>query len=225
MLKSTRVILVDDHTLVRAGVRALLQKIPDIETVAEADDGRQALEKVRDHAPDVVLMDVAMPGLNGLDATLRITKEFPHVRVIMLSMYTNEEYVHQALRAGASGYLLKDAGTTELEVAIQAVVRGDTYLSPAVSRQVVEDYLERVKGGTMPKEEIPRPFERLTPRQREVLQLIAEGHSTKEIARILQLGVKTVDTHRTQLMERLDIHDIASLVRYAIRTGMVTPDK
>ena len=225
MPKSIRVILVDDHTLVRAGVRSLLDEIPDIDTVAEAEDGREALRAVRNSSPDIVLMDVAMPGLNGLDATLRITKEFPHVKVIMLSMYTNEEYVHQALRAGASGYLLKDSGTAELEVAIKAVASGKNYLSPTVSKQVVDNYLQRMKPGTNPIEDLQKPFDRLTPRQREVLQLIAEGHSTKEIAKILQLGIKTVDTHRSQLMDRLDIHEIAGLVRYAIRHGMVNPDK
>jgi len=162
-------------------------------------------------------MDIGMAGLNGLDATARITKDFPAVRVIILSMHTNEEYVLQALRAGAVGYLLKESGTAELELAVWAVARGETYLSPAVSKYVIADYVRRVGGE-------PNSLARLTPRQREVLQLIAEGHTTQEIAHTLKISVKTVETHRSQLMERLQIHDIAGLVRYAIRVGLVLPN-
>jgi DNA-binding NarL/FixJ family response regulator len=163
-------------------------------------------------------MDIKMSGLNGLEATARIVRDLPGVRVVILSMYANEEYVIQALRAGASGYLLKDAGTAELEVAVRAAARGETYLSPAISRRMIQDYLEVVggEGGAL---------EQLTPRQREVLQLVAEGNSVKEIAQILHVSVKTVETHRAQLMERLDIHDVAGLVRYAIRVGLVAPDE
>ncbi len=225
-MKPTRVLLVEDHTLVRAGIRALLQNLAGIEVVAEASDGREALRLIKTYQPDVVLMDIAMAGLNGLEATARVTKEFPPVRVIILSMHSNEEYVAQALRAGAAGYLLKDAVAAELELAVTAVARGETYLSPAVSKHVIADYLRRVGdrkasggGGATPASEL------LTPRQREILQLIAEGRSTKEIASTLHLSVKTVETHRTQLMARLDIHDVAGLVRYAIRIGLVTPDK
>jgi DNA-binding NarL/FixJ family response regulator len=225
-MKPTRVLLAEDHTLVRAGIRALLQNLTGIQVVAEASDGREALRLIKTYQPDVVLMDIAMAGLNGLEATARVTKEFPTVRVIMLSMHSNEEYVAQALRAGAAGYLLKDAVAAELELAVTAVARGETYLSPAVSKHVIADYLRRTGdreasggGGATPASEL------LTPRQREILQLIAEGRSTKEIASILHLSVKTVETHRTQLMARLDIHDVAGLVRYAIRIGLVTPDK
>ena len=225
-MKPTRVLLAEDHTLVRAGIRALLQNLAGIEVVAEASDGREALRLIKTYQPDVVLMDIAMAGLNGLEATARVTKEFPTVRVIILSMHSNEEYVAQALRAGAAGYLLKDAVAAELELAVTAVARGETYLSPVVSKHVIADYLRRVGereasggGGATPASEL------LTPRQREILQLIAEGRSTKEIASTLHLSVKTIETHRTQLMARLDIHDVAGLVRYAIRIGLVTPDK
>jgi DNA-binding NarL/FixJ family response regulator len=225
-MKPTRVLLAEDHTLVRAGIRALLQNLTGIQVVAEASDGREALRLIKTYQPDVVLMDIAMAGLNGLEATARVTKEFPTVRVIMLSMHSNEEYVAQALRAGAAGYLLKDAVAAELELAVTAVARGKTYLSPAVSQHVIADYLRRAGGGaTGGGGEAPSTSALLTPRQRETLQLIAEGHSTKEIASILHLSVKTVETHRTQLMARLDVHDVAGLVRYAIRIGLVTPDK
>jgi DNA-binding NarL/FixJ family response regulator len=213
-----RVVLVEDHALVRAGIRSLLEKLADLEVVAEAGDGRTALNLIAQHQPDVVLMDIKMAGLNGLEATARIVRDLPGVRVVILSMYANEEYVIQALRAGASGYLLKDAGTAELEVAVRAAAQGETYLSPAISRRMIQDYLQVVggEGGAL---------EQLTPRQREVLQLVAEGHSVKEIARVLHVSVKTVETHRAQLMERLDIHDVAGLVRYAIRVGLVASDE
>jgi len=202
---------------VRAGFRALLQNLPGIQVVAEASDGREALRLIAEHRPDVVLMDIAMSGLNGLEATARVTQEHPGVRVVILSVHTSEEYVLQALRVGAAGYLIKDAALTELDLAIRAVARGETYLSPAVSKYVITDYLRRTTSSA-------GPLEQLTPRQREILQLIAEGHTTQQIAHILGLSVKTVETHRSQLMDRLDIHDIAGLVRYAIRVGLVTAE-
>lgn len=212
-----RVLLADNHTLVRAGLRALLHSLDGIEVVAEANDGREALRLIEIHRPDVVLMDVAMPEMNGLEATTRIVKEFPNVRVIILSMHANEEYVLQSLRTGAVGYVLKDSGVSELELALKAISRGETYLSPAVSKHVVADYVRRVGGES-------NPLEQLTPRQREILQMLAEGRSMKEIAQLLYISIKTVETHRAQLMERLNIHDVAGLVRYAIRVGLVTPD-
>ena len=218
MMKPIRVLLADDHALVRAGIRSLLQTFQDIEVVAETGDGQEALTLIEQHRPDVVLMDIAMPGMNGLEVAARVAKDLPGVRVIILSMHNNEEYVLQALRAGSKGYLLKDAATAELEVAIKAAVRGETYLSPVVSKHVIGDYVRRVGGEAS-------SLEQLTPRQREVLQLIAEGRTTKEIAQILNISVKTVETHRAQLMERLDIHDVAGLVRYAIRVGVVSPDR
>ncbi|MBI3802080.1 MAG: response regulator transcription factor [Deltaproteobacteria bacterium] len=225
-MKPTRVLLAEDHALVRAGIRALLHNLPGIQVVAEASDGREALRLINTHQPDLVLMDIAMAGLNGLEATARVTKEFPTVRVIILSMHSTEEYVAQALRAGAAGYLLKDAAATELELAVTAVARGETYLSPAVSKHVIANYLRRAGGEeTSGDEKTASSAVLLTPRQREILQLIAEGHSTKEIAATLHLSVKTVETHRMQLMGRLDVHDVAGLVRYAIRIGLVLPDR
>jgi DNA-binding NarL/FixJ family response regulator len=213
-MRSHRVLIVDNHAMVRAGFRALLQTLENIEVVGEAGDGREALRLVALHQPNIVLMDIAMPEMNGLEATACIKKEFPDVRVIILSMHANEEYVYQALRAGAMGYLLKDGGTSELELAIRAIAHGETYLSPTVSKHVITDYMRRVSTES-------NPMEQLTPRQREILKLVAEGKSTKEIAELLYISVKTVETHRMQLMDRLDIHDIAGLVRYAIRTGIV----
>ena len=212
-----RVLLVDDHTLVRRGLRALLQRLPGIQVVAEASDGEEALQLIPVHQPDVVLMDLAMPGLDGLAATARVAQEFPSVRVIIVSMHTVAEYVWQALHAGASGYILKDASVTELERAIHAVMRGEPALSAAATRGAVA---YAVKHGT-PQETGPTP---LTPRQREVLQLIAAGNTTKEIAQQLNRSIKTVETHRMQVMKRLNIHDIAGLVRYAICMGLISTD-
>lgn len=224
-MNSIRVIIADDHNLVRAGFRVLLESLPGIDVVAEASDGLAALRLIENLQPHVVLMDIAMSGLNGLEATRRITRQHPYVRVIILSMHASEEYVLQALRAGASGYLLKDAGTAELEIAIKAVARGETYLSPPVSKHVISDYVRRVEAEPVPDEEEGGALQdRLTLRQREILQLIAEGNTTQEIANRLNISVKTVETHRMQLMERLDIHDIAGLVRYAIRTGLISLD-
>ncbi len=217
-MKSIRVLLADDHTLVRAGIRSLVQALPGIQVVAETGDGREALSLIEAHQPDVALLDIAMPGLNGLEVAAQVADNFPFVRVMILSMHATEEYVLRALRAGAAGYLLKDADTAELELAINAVTRGETYLSPAVSKHVTE-YVRRVG------EDAHSTLDRLTPRQREVLQLVAEGHTTQEIARMMNVSSKTVETHRTQLMERLDIHDIAGLVRYAVREGLVVLDK
>jgi len=217
-MKTLRVLLADDHTLVRAGLRSLLQQMENVEVVAEAEDGRQVLAAVAEHRPDVVLMDISMSGMNGLEATLQLKRDRPEVRVIILSMHATEEYVLQALRAGASGYLLKDSAPLELALALQAVARGESYLSPPVSRQVVESYVQRTGREA-------QPLAALTPRQREILQLIAEGNSTKEIASRLALSVKTVETHRSQLMERLGIRGVAGLVRYAIRHGLVSAHK
>ena len=216
-MKTIRILIADDHALVRAGFRSLLEKLDGCEVVADVGDGREALRLLEQLQPDVVLMDVKMPGLNGLEATARISRDYPNVRVVILSMYTNEEYVIQALRAGAVGYLLKDAPIPELHLAIQAAVRGEMYLSPAISKRVLMDYVQLVGGGG-------GMLDALTGRQREVLQLIAEGHTIKEVAQILQISVKTAEAHRTQLMERLDIHDVTGLVRFAIRVGLVTPE-
>jgi DNA-binding NarL/FixJ family response regulator len=212
-----RVLLADDHTLVRAGIRALLAQIPDVEVVGEAGDGREALAMLHEQSADVLLIDIAMSGMNGLDAAALAKKQCPDIKVIILSMHANEEYVMQALRAGATGYLLKDAASVELDLALKAAAAGQTYLSPAISRQVIDNYMSRVAGDI-----VSSP---LTPRQRQILQLIAEGKCTKEIAFSLAISVKTVETHRVQLMERLDIHDIPGLVKYAMRTGLIPAER
>jgi DNA-binding NarL/FixJ family response regulator len=213
----TRVLLADDHDLVRAGIRSLLEKMPEIEVIAETGNGREAIELTKNLLPDVILMDIAIPGLNGLEALARLSKELPAVKVIILSMYANEEYVLQALRAGACGYLLKDVAVSELELALRAVTRGETHLSSRISRQVIGNYLERLGNESSWREE-------LTPRQREIIQLIAEGNSTKDIAFLLKVSVKTVEAHRAQVMARLSIHDVVGLVRYAMRAGLVPPE-
>lgn len=215
-MSSIKIVLADDHAVVRAGICSMLESLDGIEVVGQATNGREALELVGQHRPNVLLCDISMPGMNGLETTTRVVKEFPNVRVIILSMHTSEEYVWHALRAGATGYLLKDADTSELDVAIKSVAQGSTYLTPSVSKQVVETYMQRL--GTA-----AQVGDVLTPRQREILQLIAEGKALKEIARLLNLSVKTVETHRTLLMNRLDIHDTPGLVRYAMRRGMVPP--
>lgn len=212
-----RLVIADNHALVRAGFRLLVEDIDGVEVVGEAENGREALHLAATLQPQIMLMDIAMPEMNGLEATARIAREFPQVRVLILSMHANEEYVYQALRSGASGYLLKDSGTQELEMGVRTIARGETYLCPAVSKFVVSDYLRRLS-------QDQSPLDQLTPRQREILQLIAEGKSTKTIAEMLYISTKTVETHRTQLMDRLDIHDIAGLVRYAIRMGLVVLD-
>ena len=209
-----RVLLVDDHALVRAGIRSLLKGMPGIEVVAEASNGREAIELAAVHQPQVVLMDIMMSEMNGLDATARLTAKQPHARVIILSMNATEEYVLQAMQAGACGYLLKDVPTAELQQAIHAVARGDMFLTPAISKHVIAGVKQRNPSETSSPD-------RLSLRQREVLQLIAEGHSTKEIALKLGIGVKTAETHRSQLMRALGIFEVAGLVRYAIRQGIV----
>jgi DNA-binding NarL/FixJ family response regulator len=217
-VNAIRVVLADDHALVRAGIRALLEKLPGIEVVGEADNGREALELIKKSAPNLILLDISMRELGGLEVLPRIVKDFPAVKVLVLSGHANEEYVLRALRSGAAGYMLKDAATAELQLAIDSVTQDKTYLSPSISRTVIDSYLERV-GGPL------SPLEQLTPRQREILQLIAEGKNTKEIAHTLGISVKTVEAHRLQLMARLDIHDVPGLVRYAVRSGLVSSEK
>lgn len=215
-MSQLRILLVEDHALVRAGMKALMQKIEGIEVAADMGDGLEAVKYVQTDTPDLVLMDIAMPGLNGLDATARVVKESPTTRVILLSMHANEEYLRQALQVGASGYLLKGAELAELELALKTVARGERYLTPAVAKYAIEAYREKSEGPA-------GPLAKLSMRQREILQLIAEGQTTKEIAHRLNLSVKTVETHRSQLMERLDIHDVPGLVRFAMRVGLIQP--
>ena len=214
-----RILVVDDHTLVREGLATLLDSENDIEVVGQCGTGREAINLTKKLNPDVVLLDFKLPDMDGLEITEQIAGSETNARVLILTMYANEEYVLRALRAGAAGYLLKDAGPVELELAINAATHNKTYLSPAISKHVAE-YVRQESGET-----VSSPLERLTPRQREILQLIAEGRTTPEIAQLLEVSVKTVDTHRTQLMDRLDIHDIAGLVRYAIRVGLITAEE
>jgi DNA-binding NarL/FixJ family response regulator len=212
-----RILIADDHTLLRAGIRALLEEIPEVEVVAEAANGGEALAAVEAHRPDVVLTDIAMPVMNGLELAGRLSQEFPGVKTIILSMHSDPEHACLAMQAGAVGYLLKASGTAELKMAIEAVARGESYLSPAVSSHVIADYVRRAAGD-------PQPQEPLTPRQSEILRMIAVGQTTKAIAGALKISVKTVETHRAQLMERLAIYDVPGLVRYAIRRGLAKLD-
>ena len=213
-MNKIRVILADDHAVVRAGIRSMIENLAEIEIVGQASNGREALQLVEKIQPDVLVTDISMPEMNGFEATLQVTKAFPKVRVLILSMHTSEEYVFQALRSGATGYLLKDAEVQEVEVAIRAVAGGATYVTPSVSKQVVEAYMQRL-GSEVTMIDV------LTARQREILQLIAEGNALKVIARKLGLSVKTVETHRVRLMDRLRIFDVPGLVRYAIRNGII----
>lgn len=214
--KPVRVVLADDHALVRGGIRTMLEKLPQrVEVVGEASDGRAVLDLVKSLRPDVVVMDVGMPGLNGLEATERLLKEFPELRVIILSMHQNEEYVWRALRAGACGYLLKKAAMAELETALQRLLEGEVYVSREISNRMLKKFPKQGIG------EMKSPVEQLTARQREILQLIAEGRNTKEIADVLNLSVKTVEYHRMKLMDRLNIHDIPGLVRFALQVGLI----
>lgn len=210
-----RVLLAEDHAMVRSGLRSLLDDVIGIEVVGEASNGRQALQLVRQTPVDVVVMDITMPGLNGLEATSRLSKSHPEVKVLMLSMFANEEHIVQALRQGASGYLVKDAAASELEIAIQTVARGERYLGNSIDALRVVRHLEAPGGGTS-------SLDRLTPRQREILQLVVEGNKTREIAEMLAVSVKTVETHRAQLMDRLGIRDVAGLVKYSIRVGLLS---
>jgi DNA-binding NarL/FixJ family response regulator len=220
-----RVLLVDDHALFRAGLRMLLEHMPGVEVAGEAADGREAVRVAKKTQPQIVLMDISMSGLNGLEATAHVLQECPAARVIVLSMHINAQYVTQALRAGAAGYLLKDAAAAELEQAIKTVARGDTYLTHEVSQHVIADYRRRLTPGEASAQAESASADLLTSRQREILQLIAEGHTTKEIASLLHRSEKTIEAHRSRLMNQLDIHDLAGLVRYAIRIGLVSPEE
>jgi DNA-binding NarL/FixJ family response regulator len=209
-------VLADDHALVRAGIRALLERIQGVEVLAEAGDGREALEFISNLKPDVVLLDIAMPVLSGLEVLREVVGRYPEVRVVVLTVHDTEEYAGHALRSGAAGFLPKSAASTELELALSTVMRGEQYVSPGISKQAAAD---------LPPPSVMRPaMVELTPRQLEVLKMIAKGRSTKDIAKALDISAKTVETHRAQLMDRLQIYDVAGLVRYALRTGLVRMD-
>lgn len=210
-----RILLVDDHTILRQGVRSLLEHQPDLEVVAEADNGRQAVELVRQLRPDVVVMDIAMPLLNGIHATEQIRRETRCTHVLILTQHENEEHIRRSLAAGASGYLLKDADSDELINAIRAIQKGESILSPAITRLVIEDYLRW--GDIRPKD----TRNGLTPRENEILQLIAEGNTNQQIADILCISIKTVQAHRSNLMNKLDLHDKADLIKYAIQKKII----
>jgi DNA-binding NarL/FixJ family response regulator len=213
-----RIILADDHPIVRAGIRAEIERMPNVEVLGEANDGREALDLVKKHEPDLLFMDISMKGLNGLEATARVTKEFPKTRVIILSMHQSEEYFWQAIKAGASGYLLKKAATAELATALKRVIGGEIYLTREISNRLVKK---------LPLQQIAlrkTPLEQLTERQREILQLIAEGQTTKAIAMVLNVSPKTIEYHRAKLMERLNIFDIPGLVRFALQSGLISQE-
>ena len=213
---SIRILLADDHKITRQGLRSLLKEQPDIEVIAEADQGRTAVQLARKLRPQVVIMDVSMPDLNGIEATRQIVSESASTRVIALSMHSDALFVTEMLKSGASGYLLKDCAFEELERAIRTVIAGKTYLSPAISGVVVDDYLHRLSKTDFSDVEV------LTDREREVLQLLAEGNSTKQIALKLHISAKTVETHRRQIMNKLDIFTVAELTKYAIRKGLTS---
>jgi DNA-binding NarL/FixJ family response regulator len=212
-MKPIRVLIADDHALVRAGIRALVEKIEGVVVVGEAGKGSEALELVKELKPNLMLLDITMPDGGGFDVLDHVTKKYPDLRVIVLTVHDAGEYAIRALREGAAGFLPKSAASIELEQAIQTVIRGEVYISPETSRKTVLEI-----GGKGTKRDL---LATLSPRQREVLRLIAEGRTTKQIAQLLEISVKTVETHRSQLMERLDIHDVAGLVRYAIIVGLI----
>lgn len=209
--------LVDDHAVLRAGLRTLLNAEPDMEVVGEAADGKQAVQKVAELEPEVVLMDISMPVLNGLEATRQIRRAHPQVKVLVLTMHDSEEYLFQVLEAGASGYVPKKAADTELINAIRAVYRGEAFLYPTAAKALIQDYLERARAG-----EESDSFDRLTEREKEVLKLVAEGYTNQEIAYMLVISVKTVETHRARIMEKLEFRTRAELVRYALNRGLLT---
>lgn len=212
-----RILLADDHALIRAGIRVLLESLPDIEVVGETGDGLDAIERVQRDPPDAILLDITLPGLNGLEVAARIARLDVPTRVLMLSMHASPEYAARALAAGAAGYLNKDSAFEELAAALGAIFRGSRYLCRALDADVVRQLEERAARGES-------GLERLTPRQRQILQLVAEGYGTREIAERLYLSVKTVETHRGQLMQRLGIYDVPGLVKFAIRHGLVPPE-
>jgi DNA-binding NarL/FixJ family response regulator len=219
-MDNIKVLLAEDHTIVRKGLRSLLEKEIGIEVVGEAEDGREAVRKAEKLQPDVVMMDIAMPGLNGLEATRQIKKRFPEMKIIILTVHANEEYVLQTLRAGASGYLVKKAAPADLIEAIQAVYKGDSFLSPSISKTVIDEYIRQAET----KSERDIIYGKLTNREREVFQLIIEGHKNREIADLLYVSIKTVETHKAHIMDKLNVHSTAKLIRYAMDKDLIIKD-
>lgn len=211
-----RILLADDHTILRAGLKMMLNAQPNMEVIGEAQDGRQALQEARRLEPDIILMDITMPDINGIEATRQIKRQFPDVKILVLTMHEHDEYVFQALQAGASGYMLKEAADTELITAIHVIRSGQFYLSPTAQSVVVGDYLQRVRTG-----EERDSYSTLTEREREILKLVAEGLTNNQIAERLVISPKTVDTHRTHIMDKLNMHSRAELIKYAMRRGLL----
>lgn len=216
-MSGLRIVLADDHTILRHGLRVLLERQPDFLVVGEASNGREAIEVAQQQSPDVVLMDVAMPIMNGIEAAARISGALPKVAVVILSMHADESYILRALKSGARGYLLKDSAESDLIQAVRAVAAGKAFFSPAVSKVLAEDYIRQVQ-----QRGVEDPYDLLTARERELLQLIAEGKSAKEIAALLNLSAYTVDTHRGNLMQKLNVHSIPELILYAVRKGIIS---
>ncbi|HYK58320.1 MAG TPA: response regulator transcription factor [Bryobacteraceae bacterium] len=216
-MKSIRILLADDHTVMRRGLRLLLDSQPEFSVVAEASDGREAVEKAETVQPDVAVIDIAMPNLSGIEAAQRITSSLPDVAIVILSMHSDEGYVLRSLKVGAKGYLLKDSAEGDLIEAIKAVHRGKTFFSPEISKMLVEDYIREIR-----TRGVEDSYDLLTPREREILQLLAEGKSNKEIAQALNLSLYTVETHRRNLQEKLNLHSLAELILYAVRKGLIS---
>ncbi len=221
-MNKIKILLADDHAILRAGLRALLSAEPDCEVVGEAGDGAEALAVAQERLPDVILLDLSMPGLGGLEALRELKQRLPRAKVLVLTMHDDEGYLYQVLQAGASGYLLKRAADSELLAAIRAVHRGDTYLYPSLAKALVEDYLKLSAGGHLKGIADKEAFDGLSPREREVLRLIAQGHTNQEIAGLLVVSVKTVETHKARITQKLGLRSRADLVRYALRKGLLS---
>ena len=215
-MKKVRLLVADDHKIFRQGIKKLLEEEPDLQVVGEAADGREAVKRATELKPDVILMDIAMANLNGLEATKQIKKVLPDVKVIMLTMHKNEEYVLHSFQVGASGFILKEGAVEELVSAIRSIHQNKSFLSPSISKTLIDAYLRKMETG-----KTETPFDLLTDREREVLQLIAEGYTNREVAKTLFISVKTVEAHRAHIMQKLNIHEIARLVKYAIQKGLV----
>ena len=211
-----RIVLADDHTIMRKGLRLLLENHPEFTVVAEAADGRETIAQAEAHEPNVVVLDLAMPNLNGIEAARQISTRFPRMAVVVLSMHTDESYVLRALKAGARAYILKDSAESDLVAAIKAVTDGKAYFSPAISRLLVEDYTRQVR-----QRDLEDTYDLLTPREREILQLLAEGKSNKDVANLLNLSLYTVETHRGNILSKLNLHSVPELILYAVRKGVI----